>query len=131
MLSSQLTEWFPEQVTHLWFHCFISAAEYNLQSSTVETNRNTIKAWPILQLSAQFLPHLLLQMEDDRCYTYLSTAGGEVFRSLDRLLQLSEVAEFLPSLAADCFNLEPKQTEYGIEWWSAHGHAKFTVSKPI
>ncbi|KAM0899413.1 hypothetical protein ACQ4PT_021286 [Festuca glaucescens] len=130
MLSSQLTERFAEQVSHLGFHCFISAAEYNLQSSTVETNRETINAWPILQLSVDFLPHKLSQTEDEKGCAYILTAGGEVLGPLD-CLELSEVAEFVPLLAAHRFNRKPEQTELRMIWRSAHGRAYFTVSKPI
>jgi hypothetical protein len=131
MLSSQLTEWFPEQVSLLGFHCYISAVEYNLQSSAVETNRNTIKAWPILQLSVEFLPHQLSQTEDDKGGNYVLTAGGEFCGPVNCLSELSEVAEYVPLLAVDCFNLEPEKTELRMIWRSAHGKATFTVSKPI
>jgi hypothetical protein len=131
MLSSQLTEWFPGQVSCLGFDCFISAAEYNLHSSTVETNRNTINAWPILELSVLFLPHRLSQTEDDKCCTYELTAGGKYRRPCKWLSELSKVAAYVPYLAVASFNLEPERTEYEMIWCSAHGNARYNVSKPI
>ncbi|XP_047052128.1 uncharacterized protein LOC124657657 [Lolium rigidum] len=131
MLSSQLTEGFPEQVSYLRFDCFISAAEYSSQTSTVERNRNTIKAWPVPQLSVTFRPHDLSPTVDGKGCTYVLTAGGEYRGPLNFLLELSEVAEFVPLLAVNFFNLEPERTEFVMIWCSAHGNATFTVSKPI
>lgn len=131
VFSSQVTEWFPEQVSYLGFDCFFSAAEYNLQSSDVGTNRHTINAWQILQLSVHFLPHALLETEDDKVCTYVLTAGGQYCGPFKWLSELSVVAEYVPFIAVHRFNLEPERTECRILWCSAHGMATFTVSKPI
>jgi hypothetical protein len=119
ILPAKLSERLPEQVSRFLFQCFISAAEYNIKCSTAETNRNTIKAWPILKLSVAFLPHVVSAV----------TSKGEFSVPLD-YPDLSEVAKFVPMLAVNRFMLEPERTEYCVSWYSAHGLALFTVSKP-
>jgi hypothetical protein len=119
ILPAKLSESLPEQVSFFLFECFISAAEYNIKCSTAETNRNTIKAWPILQLSVTFVPHFVSSM----------TSEGEFSMPLD-YPDLSEIAKFVPMVAVDRFMLEPERTEYSMPWFSAHGLAVFTVSKP-
>jgi hypothetical protein len=119
ILPAKLSESLPEQVSLFLFQCFISAAEYNIKCSTAETNRNTVKAWPILQLSVAFLPHTGSAV----------TSKGEFSEPLD-YPDLLKIAKFVPMLAVDCFMLEPERTEYRMPWYSAHGLALFTVSKP-
>jgi hypothetical protein len=119
ILPAKLSERLPEQVSLFEFHCFISAAEYNIKCSTAETNRNTVKAWPILELSVSFLPHIFSAV----------TSKGEFSVRLD-YPDLSDMAKFVPMLAVDCFMLEPERTEYSMPWYSAHGCAVFSVSKP-
>jgi hypothetical protein len=120
ILPAKLSERFPEQVSLFLFECFISAAEYNLKCSTAETNRNTVKAWPILQLSVAFLPHIVSAV----------TSKGEFSVPLD-YPDLSKIAKSVPMVAADRFMIEPERTEYSMPCrYSAHGYAVFTVSKP-
>ncbi|CAM0953210.1 unnamed protein product [Alopecurus aequalis] len=122
ILPSELTERFPEQVSYVWFKCFISASGYNLRSST---NRNTIKARPILQLEHFFHPHCVGKIEDDKARTYAMTPRGEIYGPLD----LPKMAEIVPEQAVDCFKLEPERKEYTMYWFSPHGFATFTVKK--
>jgi hypothetical protein len=123
ILSSKLTEWFPEQVSYFRYECFISAAEYNSELTAAETNRHTIKDWPILELSVIFEPHWLWKTEDDKVYSYFVKSSGEY-------PDLSDMAKFVPMVAVYRFMLEPERTEYSMPWYSAHGRAVFTVSKP-
>jgi hypothetical protein len=111
ILPAKLSESLPEQVSLFLFECFISAAEIN---------RNTIKAWPILQLSVAFVPHFVSSM----------TSEGEFSMPLD-YPDLSKFQKFVPILAVDCFMREPERAKFSMPWCSAHGRAMFTVSKAI
>ncbi|CAM0953211.1 unnamed protein product [Alopecurus aequalis] len=113
--SSELSERFPKQVIYLSFECFISAHEYDFQSSTIETNRNSIKAWPILELSVALIPHFTCKIVD---------------AEVNSNIYLSKMAEVVPVRAVECFKLEPERTGYMMSWCSPHGYATFYVRKP-
>lgn len=104
VVSSELTHRFPEPVITMRFDCHISASLNKLQ-------RSANGAWPPLRFTATFTPHC-----------------SNLFLS-DRSLQ--EVEEAIQTEAIDCFIRQSEQTEYKMYWFSAHGGASFTVSKPV
>lgn len=111
IISSELTGRFPQEVMLVSFHCCFSAFEYCSRSSTDEAHINTIKAWPPLQMSVAFAPHL--------------SPKHQVGSSLH------QTEEGIQTEAIDYFIRHPQMTEYKMWWTSAHGWACFGVSKPI
>ncbi|KAM0925722.1 hypothetical protein ACQ4PT_003987 [Festuca glaucescens] len=102
-------ERFPEQVSYLGFRFFISAAEYCLQSSTIDT----------VKLSVGIEPHFFLKTED-----------GKEFCSSLSFLHLSCILKLAQLLVLFSCILEPDQTEFRRFPSMVHGRATFAVSKP-
>lgn len=127
IISSELTGRFPQEVVFVSFDCHFSASKYCSRSSTDEARVNTTKAWPPLEMSVAFAPHLSVKQP------YGSSLPLPPHSPIKQLYgsSLHQTEDVMQTWAIDYFIRYPGQTEYHLNWCSAHGLVIFSVLKSI
>ncbi|KAF8713975.1 hypothetical protein HU200_027963 [Digitaria exilis] len=130
VVSSQISQAFPEEVILFSFECCISAPEYNLRSSADARGKRSVmrnRKLPHLMLVALVLPHCV---HDGRwrqsSYTF-ETIGDNDTEPID--VSIQQIGKTVRPRAINCFLRQPKVTKYGIGWISKHGAAVVVVKK--
>ncbi|KAL6880277.1 hypothetical protein ACP4OV_011842 [Aristida adscensionis] len=128
IISSELSNKFPEQVIAISFQCYASAVEYNLHSSGAEVGRDNLIdcSPPLLLLKAGFAPHGMWKglTQNYDCKTF----EGIVERKDGSIEQ--EIA-MLRSNTIDCLFLRRELSGCTTVWQYAHGFAFFHVRTSV
>lgn len=95
-------------------------------TSTLEPTSTRGRSLPLEAVTVGFMPHrgddtLLLQDS----YAIETMGNVKVYRNAS----IQQVAQALKSDASSCFLHQPEVTKYGIDCYSRHGGALFTVEK--
>lgn len=95
-------------------------------TSTLEPTSTRGRSLPLEAVTVGFMPHrgddtLLLQDS----YAIETMGNVKVYRNAT----IQQVAQALKSDASSCFLHQPEVTKYGIDCYSRHGGALFTVEK--
>ncbi|KAL6880275.1 hypothetical protein ACP4OV_011840 [Aristida adscensionis] len=120
IISSELSNKFPDQVITIGFQYNASALECNLVGSSKELGRNSQIDWSSLLLNAAFTPHGmghdLAQHFDMKLY------AGEY-----RDGNIEQEIEMVRSKAINYLILQPELADYITLWQYGHGFALFHV----
>jgi len=114
---------FPEQVISVYVESYVSTES---STSSNQPDINVVNDWPLLQMSALFLPHDLLRLR--LLQKKLSVEMiGEQKKFIDT--HLDEREEMVLTRGIDCFIHQPEVSVYKMSWTSGQGSALFTVAK--
>ncbi|KAF8713976.1 hypothetical protein HU200_027964 [Digitaria exilis] len=130
VVSSHISQAFPEEVIVFGFSCYTSAPEYYLRSLVNARGKRSVmrnRRRPPIELSVCVAPHDYGKQHESYAYERIGDNGERIDLSIQVIQE--QVGEIVRLRAINCFLRQPKVTEYSIFWMTKYGGALFIVKK--